>query len=64
MATKPQGLVQPRSTSRWIAVDGSWRSRVTKPIVTDPKRRQEAIDRATSLIKSDAQINTVSLGRD
>jgi hypothetical protein len=41
-----------------------WRSRVIEPTVTDPKRRKEVIDRATSRIKTPAQIDTITLGRD
>jgi hypothetical protein len=37
---------------------------VTKPTITDPQRRREVIDRATSRIKTDAQIDTITLGRD
>jgi hypothetical protein len=64
MATKPQDSSDRAARHARIAIDDSWRSRVAKPTVTDPKRRQEAFDRATSLIKSDAQINTISLDRD
>jgi hypothetical protein len=63
MAVKRQNSSR-RPARRAVAVDDSWRSRVTKPTVTDPKRRRDTIDRATSLIKSDARIDTVSLGRD
>jgi hypothetical protein len=45
---------------RVIPVDETWRTRVKKPLVTDPGRRREAIDRATSLIKTTAHIDTVS----
>lgn len=47
-----------------IKVDESWRSRVHKPTETDPKKREEAIDRATSRIKTTARIDTITLGRD
>jgi hypothetical protein len=41
-----------------------WRSRVHKPAETDPKKRVEAIHEAASLIKTDARIDTITLGRD
>jgi hypothetical protein len=41
-----------------------WRSRVHKPTVTDPKKRAEMIDRATTRIKTTARIDTITLGRD
>jgi hypothetical protein len=43
---------------------GWWRSRVHKPAETDPKKRVEAIHEAASLIKTDARIDTITLGRD
>jgi len=64
MAVKRQNSSRRPARRARVAVDDSWRSRVTKPTVTDPKRRRDTIDRATSLIKSDARIDTVSLGRD
>jgi len=47
-----------------IVVDESWRERVHRSKITDPKRRREAIERATSRIKTTATIDTISLGRD
>jgi hypothetical protein len=47
-----------------IVVDESWRSRVNKPTVTDPKKRREAVERATSLIKTTARIDTISPGQE
>jgi hypothetical protein len=41
-----------------------WRSRLHKPVETDPKKRAEMIDRATSRIKTTARIDTITLGRD
>jgi hypothetical protein len=46
-----------------IPVDESWRQRITPQKITDPKLREEAIDRATSLIKTTVQIDTLSRGR-
>jgi hypothetical protein len=37
---------------------------VHKPTVTDPKKRAETIERATSRIKTTARIDTITLGRD
>jgi hypothetical protein len=65
MATKRQIAAASRRTpSRTARAAVNWRSRVTKPTVTDPKRRHEVIDRATSRIKTDARIDTITLGRD
>ena len=41
-----------------IPVDESWRQRIRQPKITDPKLREEAIDRATSLIKTTIQVDT------
>lgn len=41
-----------------IPVDESWRQRITPQKITDPKLREEAIDRATSLIKTTVQVDT------
>lgn len=41
-----------------------WRSRVREPTISDPEQRRKAIDRAGSLIKTTARIDTISLGRD
>lgn len=65
MAAKRQTASQ-RSVSRngngRAPID--WRSRVHKPTVTDPKKRAETIERATSRIKTTARIDTITLGRD
>jgi hypothetical protein len=46
-----------------VPVDESWRQRITPQKITDPKLREEAIDRATSLIKTTARIDTIGRGR-
>lgn len=46
------------------AIKDGWRSRVHRPAETDPKKRVEAIHQAASLIKTDARIDTITLGRD
>ena len=63
MAAKRQTSSR-RAVSRNGRVTVNWRSRINKPTITDPKKRAEAIDRATSRIKTDAQIDTITLGRD
>lgn len=45
-------------------IDDGWRTRVHKPTETDPKKREAAIDRAASRIKTSARIDTISSGRD
>jgi hypothetical protein len=39
-------------------------ARVHKPTETDPKKREAAIDRAASRIKTTARIDTITLDRD
>jgi hypothetical protein len=63
MATRRQQQTR-RVGAKRIVVDESWRERIHQPKITDPKRRREAIEHATSLIKTTATIDTVSLGRD
>ncbi len=41
-----------------------WRSRIHKPTETDPKKRAESIERATTRIKTTARIDTITLGRE
>jgi hypothetical protein len=47
-----------------IAASDSWRARVHTPVETDPKKRAQAIRRASTRIKTTARIDTISLGRD
>ena len=63
MAAKRQKSTR-RAVSRSGRVTVDWRSRIHQPTITDPKKRKETIDRATSRIKTDAQIDTITLGRD
>jgi hypothetical protein len=65
MAIKIQNAAR-RVASRTtrVAVDDGWRARVHKPTETDPKKREAAIDRAASRIKTTARIDTLSSGRD
>jgi hypothetical protein len=65
MATKRQNAARRvASRTTHLAVDDRWRARVHKPTETDPKKREAAIDRAASRIKTTAHIDTVSPGRD
>jgi hypothetical protein len=52
------------SRTTHVAVDDGWRARVHKPAETDPKKREAAIDRAASRIKTTARIDTITLDRD
>jgi hypothetical protein len=42
------------------ARNGSWRSRIVEPVITDPKKAQRVIDRATSRIHTTARIDTIT----
>ena len=41
-----------------------WRSRIHQPTITDPKKRAEVIDRATTRIKTTARIDTIHPGEE
>lgn len=58
MPAKRQQQTRGARTRLGIPVDESWRQRITPQKITDPKLREEAIDRATSLIKTTVQIDT------
>jgi hypothetical protein len=65
MAAKRQTAARRvASRTAHVAVDDGWRARVHKPSETDPKKREAAIDRAASRIKTSARIDTVTSGRD
>lgn len=42
------------------ARNGSWRSHIVEPVITDPEEAQRAIDRATSRIRTKARIDTIT----
>jgi hypothetical protein len=65
MAAKRQTSTRRAAPSATRVAAGNGRlSRVHKPTVTDPKKRAETIERATSRIKTTARIDTITLGRD
>jgi hypothetical protein len=65
MAAKRQNAARRvASRTTHVAVEDGWRARVHKPTETDPKKREAAIDRAASRIKTTARIDTLSSGRD
>lgn len=62
MAAKRQNAVRRAAApAAPDAVNNGWRSRVHKPTETDPKKREAAIDRAASRIKTTARIDTITL---
>ena len=65
MATKRQNSARRAASPapRFITVNGR-RVRLNKPAETDPKKRVEAVRRATTRIKTTARIDTITLGRD
>ncbi len=58
MPARRQQKARGARTRLGIPVDESWREQVRQPKITDPKLREEAIDRATSLIKTTVQVDT------
>jgi hypothetical protein len=64
MAVRQTSTKRAASPAEPHAANNGWRSRVHKPVVTDPKKRAETIKRATSRIKTTARIDTITLGRD
>jgi hypothetical protein len=58
MPAKREQQTRRVRTRLGIPVDESWRQRIRQPKITDPKQREEAIDRATSLIKTTVQVDT------
>jgi hypothetical protein len=56
-SSKARGVQNGRTT-----VD--WRSRVHKPVETDPKKRAAAIKRAGSIVKTTARIDTIHPGQE
>jgi hypothetical protein len=64
MATKRQTSQRSASQNGNGRVPIDWRSRIHKPTETDPKKRAESIERATTRIKTTARIDTITLGRE
>ncbi len=63
MATK-QRTSAKRTVAGAAKVAATNGRHVHRPTETDPKKRAEAIRRAGSIIKTTAQIDTITLGRD